>query len=132
MRTFTVFSILLSIVFGLSSCNPTSVPSSTSTGNLGETRASSAIRQFLSTLGKPYSNPQLLSTGPIIVDGNKRKVSFKWSSDTLVARPDGSTVKELDGAAVFEPTEDGKWYLTQIQYTDLLPNSSRSPNVEVK
>src|SRR5215472_18321177 len=53
MRTLTVFSILLSIVFGLSSCNSTSGLSSTSAGNLGETRASSAIRQFLSTLGQP-------------------------------------------------------------------------------
>jgi hypothetical protein len=136
MKILRSFPILLALPFVLASCT-TYAPASSSTANLGEAKAANAIRQFLSTLDKstaltydnvPYRNLKLVSTGPIIVDGSKRRVPIKLSGETLVVPPGTPATKEFDETAVFEPSEDGKWYLTQITY--LLEVGF--PNIEAK
>jgi hypothetical protein len=124
MKIQTSFPILLALAFVLASCT-TYAPASSSTANLGEAKAANAVRQFLSTLDKStaltyesvaYRNLKLVSTGPIIVEGNKRRVPIKLSAETLVVPPGTPATKEFDEFAVFEPSEDGMWYLTKITY----------------
>ena len=127
MRTFNRFPVLLAITLVVSSCYVPPNRASSSPGNLGEAKAGNAIREFLSSLDKnttltvddvAYRGIKLVSTGPILVDGDKRTVPFKLSADTVVVSPGTPTTKEFDEDAVFERAEDGKWYLTQITYLE--------------
>jgi hypothetical protein len=136
MKVLGSFPILLALALAVSSCT-TYPPAPSSTANLGEAKASNAIRLFLSTLDKDtlltyddvaYRNLKLVSTGPIIVDGNKRRVPIKLSGETLVVPPGTPTTKEFDQFAMFEPSEDGKWYLTEITYL----GEVGVPNIEAK
>lgn len=120
MKWVTSLSIVMLLMFNACSNSP-----SPASKNLDEAKAKNAVEQFLLHINKPtFNNPKLLSTGPLIIEGDKRTMSFKWSyrysSDTFT----------LDGSAQFGFAQDGKWYLTRIMYNG--GNGLDSPYSEVK
>lgn len=120
MKSFVLLSVLTFLL--LIACSHSSSPN-----NLDEAKAKNAVEQFLLQIKRPnYSNTKLLSVGPLIVDGNKRKMSFKWSY-RLPELPNTNTV---EGSVTFGFAQDGKWYLTDIMYNG--GEGLASPNTEVK
>jgi hypothetical protein len=121
MKSLRSVSVVAVLILNACSNSP-----SVGSNNLDEARAKNTILQFLARR-TDLKSPSILSTGPLIIDGSRRNMTFTWSAMIPMLN---SQVNQYKGDASFQLAQDGKWYLTAIAES---PNSAtQSPNLEVK